>query len=226
MKRMLAIVLALLLIGAASAEVIVKGSVNLRSGPGLEYDSLTVVPGGEVLNDCYEISTDSRGVDWYCVDYDGWNGWISSRFAELSEESQAPSVDLTDLDSFVELSGYCLTDLDAAAEALGLKDFRELNSEAPRRYSSDALTLGGHAGVEYFNLVGSGYTLFGVAPGMTLAEAGEKLEAAGLAYFSDACYQRPAGPDFPVNVDGMDSRVNLWTRDDIVVALDWCAYAG
>ena len=228
MKKILAACLALLLLyaGAAMAEVVTTGNVNLREGPGLEYDTLITVPSGTELFFCDDIRTDDRGVDWYSVDYKDYSGWVSSKYAELVNEPQPVAFDLTDLDSFVEVSGYYLANLDDAAEALGLEDYREVNSEAPRRFSNDALTLGGDFDAEFFDLTGGGYTLFGAAPGMTLEEVRQKLEAAGLERFSDACYQHPAGPNSHANVDGMDSCINLWTRGDIVIELDWSTYTG
>ena len=66
MRRILGIVLALMLLcTAAFAEVRATGDVNLRVGPGLDYDTVGYVPAGTVMEYLGETSTDSRGVDWY-----------------------------------------------------------------------------------------------------------------------------------------------------------------
>ena len=228
MRKIIALCLALLLCGAALAEVRTTGSVNLRSGPGLDYESLTTIPEGTSLYFYDEISTDERGVDWYNVYYDAGecDGWVSSKYAELVDEYIPRQFDLTGLADFTEVSGYYLENLDDVAAALGLTDYRELNSEVPRQFYSDALTVAGNSMAECFVLTGGGYTLFGAAPGMTLEEARQRLEAAGLVRFSDYTYEHPGDERSMVIVEGMDSCVNLWTRGDIVQELDWSSYTG
>lgn len=60
------------------------GSVWLRTGPGLGYKSVTTVHEGQNLTYRDSSSTDSRGVRWYNVTYNGQSVWISSRYAKLS----------------------------------------------------------------------------------------------------------------------------------------------
>ena len=88
MIKALAIVLALMLIGgAALAEVVTTANVWLRSGPGLNYDQVTSYKEGKSLTFLGETQMDDRPVLWYKVS-DGKNtGWISSRYAELKNET-------------------------------------------------------------------------------------------------------------------------------------------
>lgn len=60
------------------------GDAHLRVGPGLTYDSLTIVKTGKVATYLGESSIDSRGVTWYKVEFDGYTGWISARYATLN----------------------------------------------------------------------------------------------------------------------------------------------
>lgn len=62
---------------------ITGGSVNVRTGPGTENTKvLGVVHKGDVLP--YQGQTQSvDGRDWYLVEYENQNGWVSSKYARL-----------------------------------------------------------------------------------------------------------------------------------------------
>ena len=57
------------------------GSVNLRTGAGLDYNDLCSIPKGTTLT-YDETRTDGRGVVWYHVSYNGKSGWVSSKYAK------------------------------------------------------------------------------------------------------------------------------------------------
>jgi uncharacterized protein YraI len=57
------------------------GSVHLRKGPGLDYAAITSVSSGRTFA-YISSSTDSRGVNWYKVSYDGGIAWISSKYSK------------------------------------------------------------------------------------------------------------------------------------------------
>lgn len=57
------------------------GSVNLRTGAGLDYNDLCSIPKGTTLT-YDETRTDGRGVAWYHVSYNGKSGWVSSKYAK------------------------------------------------------------------------------------------------------------------------------------------------
>ena len=59
------------------------GSVNIRRTPNLTGADLGTMPSGATATYLGQTSTDSRGVDWYYVNYDGTVGWVSSRYARL-----------------------------------------------------------------------------------------------------------------------------------------------
>lgn len=68
-----------------SGYVLATGDVNVRTGPGLGYDSLGVLKKGKTLEYLNETSTDNRGVIWYKVQFDSWNaGWVSDKYATIS----------------------------------------------------------------------------------------------------------------------------------------------
>ena len=61
----------------------VGGDANVRQTPNLTGTSLDVIHDGEYASYLGQTSTDSRGVDWYYVNYDGTTGWVSSRYCTL-----------------------------------------------------------------------------------------------------------------------------------------------
>ena len=93
MKRSIGLALALCLLltaasGFALAEGYVKtsGKVNVRTGAGLDYDSLGTVPKDSQLTFLDRTATDSRGVVWYNVRYNSYTtGWVSSKYASLHD---------------------------------------------------------------------------------------------------------------------------------------------
>lgn len=86
---MLLILTALMLCldAAATAEtsVFFTGDTNIRSGPGLDFDTLGSVGAGSTLPWTGGTSVDSRGVTWYCVIFGDGEGWASSRYSALSD---------------------------------------------------------------------------------------------------------------------------------------------
>lgn len=71
--------------------VYATNSVNLRVGPGLDYDKIAALQPGTGLEYLGRIMTDDRGVDWYQVRYYGEAVWISSKYAYLDPEAIAAS---------------------------------------------------------------------------------------------------------------------------------------
>ncbi len=64
-----------------SGKLVTTGKVHLRTGAGLDYESLRSVPNGVKLT--YDATKkDGRGVAWYHVSYKGKSGWISSKYAK------------------------------------------------------------------------------------------------------------------------------------------------
>ena len=79
--RILAVAAALMLIlGLALAEVRTTGDVWLRTGPGLDYDAVSILSSGKSFDYLGETSVDGRGVVWYNVRYDGRDAWVSSMY--------------------------------------------------------------------------------------------------------------------------------------------------
>ncbi|MDO4866201.1 MAG: SH3 domain-containing protein [Clostridia bacterium] len=66
---------------ASGSKIKTTGSVNLRTGAGLDYNSLCSIPKGTTLS-YDETRKDDRGVKWYHVFYDGRSGWVSSKYAK------------------------------------------------------------------------------------------------------------------------------------------------
>ena len=66
---------------SASGKLVTTGSVHLRTGAGLDYNDLTSVPKGKTLS-YDELRKDDRGVIWCHVSYNGYTGWISTKYAK------------------------------------------------------------------------------------------------------------------------------------------------
>ena len=78
-------------LGAATAEnsVFFNGDTNVRSGPGLDYDTIGGVGAGSTLPWTGGTLLDNRGVTWYCVEFLDGEGWVSSRYSMLSDQEGA-----------------------------------------------------------------------------------------------------------------------------------------
>ena len=70
---------------SASGSVVVgtSGDSHVRTGPGLGYDKLGVLHNGNSASFLGQTSTDSRGVVWYKISWNGSSGWVSSRYTSL-----------------------------------------------------------------------------------------------------------------------------------------------
>ena len=231
MRKLLAVLLVLgMLLTGAFAEVYTSGDVNLRKGPGLNYDKLGSVSAGSSLDYLDETSTDERGVDWYKVEYKGKTAWVSSRYSELRGqqiwklESYDPHADA------VELSGYFMQNLIRSAKEAGLTEFHVVNSESPNQYYNDSAVLGGYDRVEFINLHVRGYCVYCVTLGMDVEEARMLLTQAGLVLYDDygdtIVFLHPANEFSYDWVDDYDSSINLYCMDGVVMELDWSAYTG
>ena len=231
MKKLLAVLLVLgMLLTCAFAEVYTTGNVNLRKGPGLNYDTMGSVPEGTVLEYLGAVSTDERGVDWYKVEYKGKAAWISSKYSEVRGE---PIWKLDANDSHadaVELSGYFMQDLSWSANEAGLTEFHVVNLEAPNQYYNDSAVLGGYDIVSYIGLTGTDYCVFGVTLGMEVEEARRVMTQAGLVLYNDygdaLVFLHPSNEFSYDWVGDYDSSINLYCVDGVVVELDWSAYTG
>ena len=62
-------------------QVYTDASLNVRTGPGLEYPAIGVLMAGESADYTGFQETDSRGVAWYQIFYSGVTGWVSSAYA-------------------------------------------------------------------------------------------------------------------------------------------------
>ncbi|MFD2740500.1 DUF1236 domain-containing protein [Sulfitobacter aestuarii] len=70
---------------AQSAEAIAATDLNIRSGPGPQFEVVGVIPGGETaaVEGCLDANT------WCKVDFDGTAGWSSSNYLAVSVEEEA-----------------------------------------------------------------------------------------------------------------------------------------
>jgi len=57
---------------------------NVRTGPGLGYDTIGELTGSTELEFLNETSIDDRGVTWYKVRFKGRDGWVSEKYTKLT----------------------------------------------------------------------------------------------------------------------------------------------
>lgn len=69
--------------GATGMYVVITGSCNVRSTPSLDGAKLGSLGEGKSFSHL-DTSTDSRGVKWYKIKYNGSYGWVSSKYSKLS----------------------------------------------------------------------------------------------------------------------------------------------
>ena len=77
----------------------VGGSVTIRSSASLSAGTLGYIPEGKTGTYQGKTSTDSRGVKWYKVSYGGVTGWVSSRYAQLTNTGSSSSGSSSSSDS-------------------------------------------------------------------------------------------------------------------------------
>ena len=223
---------AALLMGAAQAVVRTNANVNLRKGPGLDCEIVGDVKPDKELKFLGQVSTDDRGVDWYLVEHKGSQCWISSRYSELVGEEMPVTVayDPAEAANWTEISDYFMHDLKESAQALGLTNYEETGGEAPNQHSNDVLKFAGYGNVEYIGLAGAGYKVFGVTCGMPIEEAQEKLTEAGLRFFEEIrhslVFEHPSNELSWVDVNGVDSCIEVYCPDGVAVSVSWSSYTG
>lgn len=253
------LVFALLICYSVLADVYTTGNVNLRAGPGLDYATVGSVPSGTRLTYLGETSVDERGVAWYMVDYKGTNWVSSkySELSEedylnladiagmlakqMAEDGTVYSMDREDHDvviypyepevakDYIDAAPYYLSDLEMAADALRLENYREVSSEAPYQYYCDTLTIGAYQVVEFMSIYGPGYTFYGAAVGMDKETVKEMLTEAGLVLFRDdwcMVFEHPSDENSLIDCNGFDSCINVYYEDGIVTGMDWSTYTG
>ena len=70
---------------------IVGGKVNIRASASKDSASKGTIPSGGVATSLGVAKTDSRGVKWYKVKYDGVTGWVSSQYAQPTNDGSTSS---------------------------------------------------------------------------------------------------------------------------------------
>lgn len=95
MKKWICWALALLMCWPAGAlaqtfYVTFEGDCNLRDQAGLDGAVMAVCAAGDTAPFASQAEGDDRGVRWYLVSVDGELGWVSSRYATLTDGTVAP----------------------------------------------------------------------------------------------------------------------------------------
>ena len=67
------------------------GQCNVRKEPSLNGKVYTSMEKGETATYLKESSIDDRGVIWYKVKFDGYTGWVSSKYASLNSTGSTSS---------------------------------------------------------------------------------------------------------------------------------------
>ena len=69
--------------------VTVGGDMNVRSGPGEDYDRI----GGATAGEEFDITGKSADGEWWQIDFDGRSGWIFAPFVTATDAENVPVVD-------------------------------------------------------------------------------------------------------------------------------------
>ena len=64
-----------------------SGDTYIRSNPNLEGSKLGVLKQGQTAYYLGQVMVDSRGVDWFYVNYNGTYGWVSTMYTYLHSET-------------------------------------------------------------------------------------------------------------------------------------------
>lgn len=230
MKRFLSLLMVvILLVGTASAQMLTTGSVNVRSGPGLEYNTIGSIAEDELLVFRDLVEVDERGVEWYCIGYKNLNGWVSSKYVKSIVEP-VDEVSAEKISRYKEIAQYFdAEDIDKAAKEIGLDQYYlPYGDEGPTVYYDESLVFG-VKNVQYMTLTGPGYTIHGAAVGMTLEEVGAKLREAGFVGWSDeedcTSFESPTPEGSDLELE-FDSVLYISHENGIVYSVHWDAYSG
>ncbi|MDE0199758.1 MAG: SH3 domain-containing protein, partial [Caldilineaceae bacterium] len=68
--------------------VTVGGDMNVRSGPGEEYDRI----GGAFAGEAFAITGKNADGDWWQIDFDGQDGWLYAPFVTATDADNVPVV--------------------------------------------------------------------------------------------------------------------------------------
>lgn len=100
MKKIAVLLMALLLACAPAAMakavdmdefyVFFEGNCHVRTGPGLDFEKLGFYEKGETAMFAEECSIDERDVRWYLVAFEEDYGWVSSKYAVITNGEAEP----------------------------------------------------------------------------------------------------------------------------------------
>ena len=226
LKRLIsAVLVAVMLICAyALADVVTTGDVNLRSGPGTNYSIIATISEGERL----AYLGDNGSGSWYNVEYEGMEGWISAKYADIvddllpvapqpEEEPEQPAAVVR------EVSVFWNQDLDTAAQMIGLNGYQESLMKPSKKYFDDNLTIAGDEKVELMVLLGSKYTILGASVGQHVSSAAESIVKRGMVFAGS----EPGSVTFNFarnNVEGYTgSTLTLYATENIITSIEWTA---
>lgn len=202
------------------------GKVNLRKGPGKKNDIVNIVDKKNTsLGALIDAEVDSTGTVWYKVYYKNKSCWITSDYARavigdmIDSDDRHVGVDSEDL------TDVCFSYISEAAEHYGLEF--DIAGEA----SDDSVLMGGSSDfIEYIELTGEGYALYGIEIGDKLKTVENSMKRNGLYCASKSSgryvFKRPCQPySLCVNDEGFDSYVEVMLdKNKCVESISWYAY--
>ena len=211
----------MLMSACALADVVVSTNVNLRSGAGTGYRVICSVPAGSHMDYLGEKCGADGEVDWYQVRFEGQKGWI---FAEHAEYDGVPTViassyDLSNIDSYTDISVYFGKEIAESAQEIGLIGYQESLHDGVKKYFDDKITFSGVENVDLIALFGGEYTVFGVAPGLEIAESAMMLDEKGIVFTGlDEKYWYFGSTS---EENGYNTAMRIGVQDDIVISIEW-----
>lgn len=157
-----------------------SGKVNTRSGPGKDNKRVQqIAKRNTCLGELLDAQVDTKGVVWFKVEYKNKTCWVTSDYAkaivgELDGDLRPIEDDPT------ELTNIYLRSMSEAIDTLELEE-TEASEEYDSSASSETLFTAGNDYVEYIEMKGDGYSIYGIQVGDKIKDVQKKLKNANLA---------------------------------------------
>ena len=195
-----------------------SGKVNMRSGPGKNNDRIQQVAKRNTnLGELLDAKADKTGVVWFKVKYKGKTSWITSEHAKAVVGQPDGRIRLYEGEEgdVTELTNFYLKSVSEAVEKLELA-VDEYSEEYAVSASGEVIFICGNDYVESIELIGEGYTIFGIKVGDSIRDVQNKLKNANVVRVgNENVYQIICSQD-SLHIDefGFDGKLTIVMNDD------------
>jgi len=214
-------------------------NVNLRSGPGVQYERVgSIASPDTLLGLLTRAALDEQDGVWFAAKHKGEEVWVSAQFSRAVVgdidysmvrdpfNADVAAAEYTQLPGGMDLSNYYLRSMELAVEALYLEEAEE-GQDGLATADNWAMSVRGREYVEYITLQDGGYSVYGVEIGAPIREAAEVLEQAGLYCMQKGVneyqYAHLCSPDsLSIDENGFDSFIQVvFDQEGSVTQILW-----